>query len=269
MKKLFSPLFKGKKRRSEHREDPPDNLVQLIKNEPGLIPDKIIDRVRKGGMASLPSLTAIWSELSLEKQNQLWEIWQEDGLIDGIVKDLGSKYEDKHLLAAQVLKEIKHEKLLLPLINALESSDQFVPARVAEVLLSYGQPGMDLIMARLPELSEEGKYLAISILEEFGDPKAIPPLLKELAHTAPKVRMKAVEALGELGNYKVATSIIEMLQDDEWEVRSRAAKALGKIKDSQAIPALQRLLEDETWWVRENAHDALKKILAAREDLNE
>lgn len=265
-KGIFSFFFKGARRRSKNSEDRSENLVQLIKNEPGLIPENILNQVRADGKASISLLSALWPELSLEKRGQLWEVWQDEGLIDDLVKDLGSKYEEKHLTAAQILKEMKHEKLLIPLINALESSDQFVPARVAEVLLSYGKSGMNLILERLPDLSEDGKCLAISILEEFGDPGSVPALLKEFSHASLKVRMKAVEALGEIGNQEITDAMIIMLQDQEWEVRSRAAKALGKIKDPRSIPALEKSLADETWWVRENVKDALKRIDAAGED---
>lgn len=244
------------------------DLINRVKHVPDKIPEKLFIQMKARGVDLVPSIVRIWPELSLEKRGQLWEFWESEGYIDIYIKRLGAKNEERRVEAAQVLMGINNKKLLEPLMDALAAPDQYVPARVAEVLLSFGPDAVDLMTGRLPDLSDEAKCLVISILEEFRDPKAVPCLLKELSHPSSQVRMKTVEALGEMGNGAIVDSLIGMMEDVDWGVRSRAAKALGKVNNPRAIPFLKKALQDEAWWVRANAQEALKKIRLTEEGGN-
>lgn len=245
------------------------NLVKQIKNVSDRIPEKLFTMMQEKGVSLVYEMVRIWPELSSIKKGQLWDFWQREGYIDSLIKDLGAKNEERCVEAARVLMVINDKKLIPPLINALASPKQYVPARVAEVLLSFGTDAVEPIIRKLPELSDEAKCLAISILEELGDPKAAPGLLGELSHPLPQVRKITVEALGEMGNREVLDNLILMMEDIDWGVRSSTAKALGKINSPRAIPVLQRALQDEAWWVRANAEEALKRINLAGEANNQ
>ena len=150
--------------------------------------EKLLLVMKDSGTNLVPLIVKIWPELSLEQREQLWEFWESEGYIDIFIKGLGGKNEERRMEAAQVLMGINNKKLLLPLMDALAAPDQYVPARVADVLLSFGTEAVGPIIGRLPDLSDEAKCLAISILEEIGDSKAIACLLKELSHSSPQVR---------------------------------------------------------------------------------
>ncbi|MEL7567628.1 MAG: HEAT repeat domain-containing protein [Dehalobacterium sp.] len=242
-----------------------DDLINRVKNSPDKISEKLLMRMKDKGVDFVPQIAEIWPELSPEKRDQLWEFWESEGYIDVFIKGLGAKNEERRMEAAQVLTLINNKKLLIPLMDALTLPDQYVPARVAEVLLSFGPDAVELMTGRLTDLPDEAKCLVISILEELEDPQAIPFLIKELSHPSPQVRMKTVEALGQIGNGEIVDSIIPMMEDNDWGVRSRAAKALGKMNNGKAIPALEQALQDEAWWVRANAQEALKRIALTKE----
>lgn len=254
-------LFFRKKNVSGHgAKGLPEDFAARLKSAPDKLPEKLMMHLKDEGVNLIPFIAPIWPELSREKREILWSLWDTQGHIDFFIKGLGAKMEEKRVEAARVLMEIKNEKMIAPLLDALESPDQYVPARVAEVLLAYGPDAVAPMVHRLPGLADEAKCLVISILEELGDPRAVPSLLQELSHPAPPVRMKAVDALGEIKDRETVDSLVEMMEDGDWGVRSRAAKALGKMKDSRGIPALEKAAQDEAWWVRTNAREALKEI---------
>lgn len=262
-------LMRKIKLRGKNKKNMPDNIVNQVKDDHDKIPENIFILMKDHGIDLVPCLIEIWPELTLEKKDQLWLFWDTEGYIDVFMKRLGAKNEERRMEAAQVLTVLNHKKTLIPLMDALTLPDQYVPARVAEVLLSFGSEAVELMIGRLSDLPEEAKCLVISILEEFEDPKAIPFLLKELSHPSPQVRMKTVEALGQIGDEEVVGHIISMMEDDDWGVRSRAAKALGKMKSIKAIPVLERALQDQAWWVRTNAKESLKGIALMKKGDNQ
>jgi len=261
-------LIRKRNLKGKSQQDLPGDLINQIKNAPDKISEKLFILMKDKGVDLVPRIVEIWPELSSEKRDQLWEFWESEGYIDIFIKGLGAKNEERRMEAVQVLTVINNKKLLIPLMDALTLPDQYVPARVADVLLSFGPDAVELMTGRLSDLPDEAKYLVISILEEFEDPKAIPFLLKELSHPSPQVRMKTVEALGQIGNGEIVGSIIGMMEDIDWGVRSRAAKALGKINNIKAVPVLEKALQDQAWWVRTNAQEALKRIALTKEGNN-
>ncbi|HHT62611.1 MAG: HEAT repeat domain-containing protein [Bacillota bacterium] len=244
------------KKKEDSLGDIGDQLCRIS----GQISPELFTQIKEEGIDLIPKLVSHWPEISPEIREQLWDFWESQGYIDNYIKRLGSKNEEVCIEAAQVLMKLKNKKLILPLVDALMAPDQFVPARVGEVLLSYGSDASEVMIRRLPELPPEARCQVISILEEFGNPQAVSCLLNELTHPSSQVRIKAVDALGTLGNGKITESLIKMMDDADWKVRAAAAKALGKTQAPQGIPALEKALKDEAWWVRKNAEEAIKKI---------
>lgn len=256
----FFCLMRKRKAPVKKEEDLPGDIISQLRKNSGKMTEELFIQVQEEGINLIPRLKEIWQELSPKIQEELWEFWESQGYIDTYIKRLGAKDEVQCVEAAQVLMSLKNKKLILPLIDALTKPAQYVPARVAEVLLAYGSDAAEIMALRLPELPLEAKCQVISILEELGDSQGIPCLLQELAHPSPQVRMKAVDALGEVGSQEISESLIMMMNDPDWGVRARAAKALGKIKAPQGIPVLEMALQDDAWWVRKNAEEAIKKI---------
>jgi len=253
-------LKKKRKAGAEGQQELPEDPLGNLKKISGRLPEKLLLHMKEAGIDLVPVIVKSWPELAPDIREQLQEFWEAQGYLDIFIQRLGAKNEEQCLEAAQVLMGLKNKNLLLSLIDTFTKPGQYVPARVADVILSYGAEAVPPLLRRLPELPLEAKCQVISILEEFGNRQAVPGILKELSHPSPQVRAKAVDALGELGDQEIAGNLISMMQDQDWGVRARAAKALGKIKASQARPVLEEALLDEAWWVRSNAKEALKRI---------
>ncbi len=130
--------------------------------------------------------------------------------------------------------------------------------------------------------------LAIRVLGELGDARAVAPLIHALQDEDWMTRYRAARSLGNLGDERAIAPLIQLLQDSQNEVqlmaeralrmlkavepliqalnhpdvdvRIRAASALGKIKDSRAIEPLSQLSEDADSSVRQAVKRALFKL---------
>jgi HEAT repeat protein len=125
---------------------------------------------------------------------------------------------------------------------------------------------------------------AIEALGATGDPRAVEPLISELARG--RGRLTAVEALGEIGDPRAVKPLIEALKDVSEFVQKAAVLALSKIGGEEAEKALKifktavktvslleknrdvegliKALKDEDLVVRRGAASALGKIRDAR-----
>lgn len=81
-------------------------------------------------------------------------------------------------------------------------------------------------------------------LGDFGDRRAVRPLIEALGHPHQEVRKNAAEALGKLGDPSAVESLLQMLQDNDGNVSEAAAVALGLLGDSRAVDPLCRQLDD-------------------------
>jgi HEAT repeats/SMI1 / KNR4 family (SUKH-1) len=104
------------------------------------------------------------------------------------------------------------------------------------------------------------QLLAINVLGELGDTRAICPLINCLQNKNITIRHYAITSLGKLKNHQATIPLIELLQDSDYFIRRIAARALGEIKDTRALQSLRQLTHDEDSSVRQTATIALKKL---------
>ncbi|ATW26234.1 HEAT repeat domain-containing protein [Candidatus Formimonas warabiya] len=248
------------------KENQSPHMIAVLKAASGRLPDRLLVQMRSGGIKLVPVILEIWPQLAPEIRDQLVILWEEEGYLDHYIRALGAKGEEERIGASAVLGKIKDKRLIVPLMKALGEPGQYVPARVAEVLISLGQEAVDPMAHCLANLPETPKCLVISILEEIGDRKALPALIHELSHDSAQVRMRTVDALGEIGDQEAVDALLLLMRDPDWGVRSRSAKALGMMGAYQAVTILEEALHDEAWWVRTNAREALNKIVRPVEE---
>jgi HEAT repeat protein len=111
----------------------------------------------------------------------------------------------------------KDERVLAPLVEALNDPDYFV--RVGAV----------------------GALLAL------GDNRAVEPLISSLldVHEHMYVRHDAAEALGELRDARAVEPLLSVLNSGGHRFREQVAETLGKIWDMRAVEPLASILNDE------------------------
>ncbi|NHJ87718.1 MAG: HEAT repeat domain-containing protein [Asgard group archaeon] len=106
------------------------------------------------------------------------------------------------------------------------------------------------------------RITAASILGEWGNDRAVNPLLEALVHQDENLRRESARALKEICNRRSIEPLFErVLKDPSPEVRAEAAYALGYFKKySPDVDSLILALEDSHHLVRQNAAFALGKI---------
>ena len=146
------------------------------------------------------------------------------------------------------------------------------PERAAWKLSIYLRLPKRLICRTRPPPEDE-RAIAIELLVACGKP-GVGPLIRELKHPEPYIRMLAASALGRIGPdaREAVPALIELLADNEaygadgWlpspSVCSIAAEALGKLGPDAgaAIPALEKLLGHGNYNARDAAAKAIAKI---------
>lgn len=177
-----------------------------------------------------------------------------------LMEALGDKKPGVSLAAADALGTIKDPEVVAALIDALEKPGQWLPARIAQVLIAQGSLAVKPLLDALSNLSPDGKRMAVQVLAEIRDPQIAPALVKMLEDPAGLVRAEAADALGQIVFKGAIPALIDALGDPVWEVRSKAARSLGLLQAREAVDSLKKACSDQEWAVRANAEKALQQI---------
>ena len=235
---------------ADHLEKLPDGarcaLIDVWDSEGYL--RKYFDQAIKGTLEQRVAAIEILGKLS-------WAI-----SIYPIMEALGDRNDEVRLAATEALSKIRSPEIIPMLIQALEDPYRYLPARIAEILMSYSDEAVPAMLAALPKLPVQSKVYLIQMLGGIEDKKIPSVLLEVLYDEVPEVRAASIEALAEQKYFDAAEGMSLLLKDKEWKVRSQAARALGVLGSMQSIPALQEVLKDEEWWVRTNAEAAIDEI---------
>ena len=148
-----------------------------------------------------------------------------------------------------------------PLIYTLKYKDEIIRGIAVRILGEIGDKrAVGYLIQALEDEDWEVRLRAAESLGKTGDERAIEPLTQALKDEDEEVRCDVPEALGEIGKPAVE-SLIQALEHEDEDVRMGAADALGKIGDKRAVEDLiYALLIDEDEIVREKAAEALGKI---------
>jgi len=131
------------------------------------------------------------------------------------------------ILSGSYIEELKANKDVEGLINALKDKEPIVRGDAAEVL---GEIGDSRAVEPLIEvLKDIVQYIAIESLRKIGEP-AVEPLIKALKNKDTLIRSGAARALGEIRDKRAVEPLTEAVKYGDMFVRSAAVGALEKIK---------------------------------------
>jgi HEAT repeat protein len=147
--------------------------------------------------------------------------------------------------AYSFLKKISYARVAEPLIDALNSKDDFVPVDEAIALGKIGSPAVEPLIAALNDESWFIQSSAILALGEIGDARAVEPLIAALNDQDRRIRYRAAKALGEIGDARAVEPLIAALNDQDRSVREGLTEALGEIGDARAAEPLIAALKDK------------------------
>lgn len=191
---------------------------------------------------------------------------QEKLSVDEAISKLSDDDVELRKLAVNSLEGVEDEKVIEPLIMALNDENTPVRHKAAENLGNLNGELGDLAVDRLLEVAdnEEGEYkrFASFALKASGSDKAIDYFSKSINDEDFGVRKVAVRSLGEL---KVTSKIDDiekiMLEEEDWGVRLAAIRALGDMEVEEAITPIKKARRKEKDKdFKKAANKAIKKI---------
>lgn len=198
-------------------------------------------------------------------------------LIQVLLNENRKRYED----AAKALGDIGGPAVN-QLTDALRSESGFVSGAAKTALIHMGGPAVDTLVDIAGDDGDIARQLAIEILGEIGDQRAVGPLEKLIQTKDDTIRFWVSESLNKLGwkpkdskniQYYIekrkfdkcvefgavaVEPLIQCLKEEDTDVRRQAAEALGKMNDSRAINPLLKLLRFENLY--KTAAAALERL---------
>lgn len=156
---------------------------------------------------------------------------------------------------------LRDERLLAPLIAALEDKSDKVRGQAALALGWIRAPGYERSLPHLIRLTTSESAVvaqaAIEALGALGDRRAADRLLELCGH--PEHRAYAAVALANLDDIRAAATLRTLAREQDKDRKDHnVIAALGRLRDREAVPLLIELLGDET--IRGTAANALGTI---------
>jgi HEAT repeat protein len=179
-----------------------------------------------------------------------------------VMRNTREEDREVRMAAGRALGRIRDPRAIEPLIEALAAPESWLPARVAELLLQFGDATFDALVALLNRHDDSGaRPWAAQILGDLGSPRAVGPLLACLTDLNDQVRARAASSLGRLGDRRAVPELIRiMLGDPVPYVRIQVVRALGTLGDPRSLHHLIDALKDGEWWVRIRVVEALEQL---------
>ncbi|MCR4962681.1 MAG: HEAT repeat domain-containing protein [Firmicutes bacterium] len=262
-------------------------LAEKISASGGVLPETLVQRIKKRNPYSLADVVAAWPDCSPLLQKQLsdlvseqqmmpsylqkilkdgvsqqvfvqaWPHFGNESLMESMVDLLGDRDEKMQMAGVKLLSAIQDPRMASALAMALLQPARYVPARVADAFTSLGKDGARLLVYLLPEVEGENKIRVLQVLGQMGAVWPLDNVSACLQDADPAIRVAAVEALAAHPSLTDASVLAAAVADENAKVRAAAAKALGKTGDAHAGEWLSALSRDEDWVVAANAKEAL------------
>jgi HEAT repeat protein len=161
--------------------------------------------------------------------------------------------------AATLLGEFRDPRAVGPLLEALHDEDRAVRDAATGALRKIGPAAVPALIAALQDPNGNVQEIAVAVLKDLPDPRAVEPFIGCLASKNWIVRMHAAKGLGALGDARAVPALIPLLTDPVKAVRVDATDALARI-GRPALASLLAALRHEAWILRLHACEALGKI---------
>ena len=227
------------------------------------------------------------------EKNKIPDISRFGGEFDVIISALASPDEYQREEAVHALSELDDERVVFPLIRALDDESMYVRKAAVDALGKSNSP--KAIHPLLKSLTDEDRCIREASSEALGHlgSLAVPdivvnmnhddwrirvgtvvalrvsstsriplePLLDTLSDNSPYVRREAVKTLGRIGDHTVVPYLLQATKDPDPGVRLRAIRAVVKLgKKVELLPVLSRLTQDEDGAVRIRAREELNHL---------
>jgi HEAT repeat protein len=169
------------------------------------------------------------------------------------------KYRDLQQPAESTLVEMG-DTALPYLLDKLTTQSAREKWTLIRVFGKIGEPGVMPVIGRLESEDKEETKLAIRILGEIKDNRAVVPLTGLLDREDYSIRGHVCESLGKIADTTAFDQVSPRMEDSVEVVRKSAAVALGRMKIARAVPHLVQGLSDAHFSVRMSSANSLVSL---------
>ncbi len=205
------------------------------------------------------NLTDIDYKIRAISANRLGKIGGKD-VSELLFRAMADRNEEVRLTATAALKHSGDASIAGLLVDALKEPNKWLPARVAEVLISLGQASTPALHAALKEDDPVFRGYVIEILGEIGDQSSGNALHQALRDDNCNIRLQAARALGQIGQRDSVNLLAQLLHDPEIKVKVQAIRSLGRIGGMEAAQCLTEILMSNNAVVRFAALNSLRQM---------
>ncbi|TNE49612.1 MAG: PilT/PilU family type 4a pilus ATPase [Deltaproteobacteria bacterium] len=164
--------------------------------------------------------------------------------------ELLSKSDDgTRRLAIELMFQTGHPAdVILDVLSFSKSLVGWLRTRILDTLQTFGDDVLRPAIELLGHNDEDIRTAVLVLVEQFNDPRLVPPLCNLLKDEDWWLRISACDSLGRLKDERAVPALVEALEDAD--VRWSAIGALAQIGSSNAIKPLAQLLRDPRLEVR-------------------
>lgn len=181
---------------------------------------------------------------------------------DRVLEEIAALKDDDWALredAATLLGEFGDPRAVAPLMEVLHDEDRAVREAATGALRKIGSAAVPALIAALQDPNGNVQEIAVAVLKDRPEPRAVEPLIGCLTNKNWIVRMHAAKGLGIAGDARAIAHLVPLLIDPVKAVRVDATDALARI-GRPALATLLAALRHEAWILRLHACEALGKI---------
>lgn len=187
---------------------------------------------------------------------------QDRVMSDRVLEEIAALKDEDWALredAATLLGDFRDPRAVAPLLEALHDEDRAVRDAATGALRKIGQAAVPALIVALQDPNGNVQEIAVAVLKDLSDPRAVDPLIGCLTNKNWIVRMHAAKGLGIVGDARAIVHLMSLLTDEVKAVRVDATDALARI-GRPALASLLAALRHEAWILRLHACEALGKI---------
>jgi hypothetical protein len=165
--------------------------------------------------------------------------------VGALVKAVGAVGLDYRMEAVKALCEIGDQNTVKPLLDAfkkLDAEEEKIQV-IEDIILALTRIGslhIEPILELLESNDSTAKDMAVVVLIEIVDERAIEPLIKNLDDADEFRKWRIIQALTKIGE-KSVESLIKALDNKDRKIQKCVAEALFKIGNEQAIDAIKNV----------------------------
>lgn len=136
--------------------------------------------------------------------------------------------------------------------------------RQASLLLALADRRDEAVLPKVIEMAGKGseamRIVAVSVLDQLGDPTSMPVLLEAATHSNTTLAQSAKAAVARLESKKVDADILSRLSQSQGKMRLVLIELVGQRRIEAALPIMMRYVEDSDPETRRAALDTVGAI---------